>query len=774
MIKRIIFLLPFLCFTISSWATDFTIDGVAYTITDNIKQEVAIGTGNGNAAINQTNQTVTILSSIIYNGVKYSVTSIGDNAFNGCINISSITIPNSVISIGTNAFSNCTSLSTFSFESGNSITSIADGTFSGCTNLTSIILPSSITSIGANAFSNSGLTSITIPNLVNAIKISAFQDCVNLSLVTFNLPSSITSFDYYIFKNCSSLATITIPPSIKNLTNKFEFTGCNSLVNIYVSTDNIFFSSLNGVVFDKSLTTLVLYPPGRVGDYKIPSNVTNISGNVFTFNTNITNVIIPSSVSTIVGYGQFNGCENLSEITFMPSNHKISLGAADYMFYNCWKLNKINLYFNNEDSVNYNSNDEEFFRSIIGTTYIPKGALSKFKHYLYMTNSVVEKSDVLSIFTNPSPNLGGIVNGSMPYFKDSICTLTPVPAMGYRFINWTENGTIISTSNKYSFTVEDTHTFVANFSNSYSISTSINITNSGIINGTNSYTYGSTCKLIASPASGYKFIGWSENGSIVSTSATYSFTVGTDRQLIANFALLNNNAKVIGVNCSCNKSNDGKISITTLASGNYSIDISSSDISYSKSESFTGSKYTLSGLAASTYQVNLTINGTTQNFTVVINQPQDLSVMKVSMATNAVSYTLSGGENYYITINGNTKTTSENSVIVPLQAGENRISIATDKLCQGVYEENIYTDANGLISLFPNPTDRLINIGIPGNEQTITVEIYALNGTLVQHQTEAVPVNRLVIINVSSLSAGTYTVKIKSATVNGSVKLVKK
>ena len=120
---------------------------------------------------------ITIPASVTYNGNTYSVTSVGDDAFEGCRGLTSIEIPNSVTSIGDWAFIACTGLT--SIEIPNSVTSIGDWAFSGCTGLTSIEIPNSVTSIGESAFNEcSGLTSIEIPNSVTSIGSSAFSSCI--------------------------------------------------------------------------------------------------------------------------------------------------------------------------------------------------------------------------------------------------------------------------------------------------------------------------------------------------------------------------------------------------------------------------------------------------------------------------------------------------------------------------------------------------------------------------------------------------------------------
>ena len=120
--------------------------------------------------------TISIPSTVSYNGVTYSVTTIGKYAFRGCRGLTEVTIPNSVTTIDFSAFDGCSSLTAVTI--GNSVTSIGSDAFYDCSGLTEVTIPNSVIGIGNGAFENcSGLKSITIPNSVTRIGNWAFRGC---------------------------------------------------------------------------------------------------------------------------------------------------------------------------------------------------------------------------------------------------------------------------------------------------------------------------------------------------------------------------------------------------------------------------------------------------------------------------------------------------------------------------------------------------------------------------------------------------------------------
>ena len=139
-------------------------------------------------------------------GNSYTVISIGEEAFDNCHSLTSVTIPDSVTSIGYCAFSFCTGLTSVTIPG--SVTSIGDYAFSACYDLISVTIPGSVTSIGDYAFSEcSSLTSVTIPGSVTSIGDRAFGNCTELTSVTFagTVPEN---WGYSPFFYCDAVKTV--------------------------------------------------------------------------------------------------------------------------------------------------------------------------------------------------------------------------------------------------------------------------------------------------------------------------------------------------------------------------------------------------------------------------------------------------------------------------------------------------------------------------------------------------------------------------------------
>lgn len=155
-----------------------------------------------------------------------------------------------------------------------------------------------------------------------------------------------------------------------------------------------------------------------------------------------------------------------------------------------------------------------------------------------LTKTVAGAYVSYTVTATADPTTGGSVTGGGTFQHGQSCTLTATANSGYTFVNWTKNGTQVSTNATYTFTVTESAAFVANFTANpvnYTITVSANPSVGGTVDGGGSFIQGQNCTLTATASSGYSFTNWTENSSVVSTDATYSFMVTGDRTLVANF-----------------------------------------------------------------------------------------------------------------------------------------------------------------------------------------------------------------------------------------------
>lgn len=268
----------------------------------------------------------TELSSI---NLPNSITNIGKNAFYGCSKLTSIDIPNSVNNIGDNPFAGCSSLTTIivdnntfydSRENCNAIINSSTNTLiSGCSNT---IIPNSITSIGSGAFLGcSNLKSVDIPQKVTTIGDGAFAGCA--SIEKLSIPNSVTSIGEWAFSSCSSLSSVTLSEGLKTISGSM-FNYCLSLtsINIPNNVDSIGYGAFQGC---KELTTIFIgdnvkaigsfaFAGSGVRDLTIGNNVKTIYSCAFVECYNLKQLVIPNSVTNLDGWS-FAYCTGLTNVT---------------------------------------------------------------------------------------------------------------------------------------------------------------------------------------------------------------------------------------------------------------------------------------------------------------------------------------------------------------------------------------------------------------------------------------------------------------------------
>ncbi len=164
---------------------------------------------------------------------------------------------------------------------GKPVTSIGEDAFSGQNRLREVHLPAYLRQIRDRAFSGcSNLTFVTIPDSVTYIGASAFLDNVRLSAVSFGTGSKLQTIGSFAFQNCSQLQRFELPSSVTSVDGS-AFFGTTSLRQYSILGRSDHFLVSDGVLMDRSGTTIVAYPAGRAGEYILPSGVTTLGSYAF-------------------------------------------------------------------------------------------------------------------------------------------------------------------------------------------------------------------------------------------------------------------------------------------------------------------------------------------------------------------------------------------------------------------------------------------------------------------------------------------------------------
>lgn len=270
--------------------------------------------------------------------------SIGGYAFKGCKDLTSIIIPSSVTSIGYGAFRRCGGLTSVTIP--DSVISIGSFAFADCYSLTSVfMLPYSNCNVGEDAFK--GCTKLnraefaSITNLCNITFESAKSNPLyyahhlyikGMEVTDLVIPDYVTSIGAYAFSGCTGLTSVTIPNSVKNIgksafyectgLTKSEFSSIESLCSINFTVDTGIISFSNPLYYAHNL-----YIDGeKVTNIIIPSSVTSIGSQTFRGCTELTSITIPNSVTSIGPYA-FNGCTGLTSVNIPNSVTTIESSA---------------------------------------------------------------------------------------------------------------------------------------------------------------------------------------------------------------------------------------------------------------------------------------------------------------------------------------------------------------------------------------------------------------------------------------------------------------
>jgi hypothetical protein len=216
------------------------------------------------------------------------------------------------------------------------ISEIPSSVFTGCNELRRVNFPAGLRRIESHAFFRCHkLESVEFPVGLESIGVIAFRDCMLLESVV--LPEGLLLLDEVCFKNCDCLRRVYIPSTLVEI-GEMCFGGCHSLEHIEVSALNPVYSSVDGVLYNKSQTCLLLYPPSRKCDYyEILPTVVSLTERNFRYSS-VVEVVIPARVRVIPDYA-FEQCERLSGV-HLPLG-LIEIGSSAFSF--CDRLQTIDI-----------------------------------------------------------------------------------------------------------------------------------------------------------------------------------------------------------------------------------------------------------------------------------------------------------------------------------------------------------------------------------------------------------------------------------------------
>lgn len=243
------------------------------------------------------------------------ITVIPDYAFAGCENLVDVVIPKTARTIGKCAFAQCVNLTQINIPEG--VTSIGDYAFLMCRSLTQLTIPDSVTTIEGNPFRHLAVEIQVSPEnpTISVIDGVVFnKECTRLIACPCNragayeIPDGVLEIGSHAFENCNDLTDVTIPASVASIVgNPFDY----AQLELKLAPENPEFSLIDGVLFDKTGTKLLVYPCGRPGDtYEVPEGTTKIGAFAFAGCRQLSKVTIPESVTTIASNSFWN-CDNL-------------------------------------------------------------------------------------------------------------------------------------------------------------------------------------------------------------------------------------------------------------------------------------------------------------------------------------------------------------------------------------------------------------------------------------------------------------------------------
>lgn len=427
-----------------------------------------------------------------------TITSIGKFAFRGTKNLAAITIPSSVSTIATNAFLETPAM--LNVEAGNPNFSSLDSVLFNkdktlliqvpTSKTGSYSIPSTVLTIGESAFSRcEKLTNVVFNNALLTIEKYAFYDCYGLT--SLNLPSKLETIKSSGFNFCKNLTSISIPASVKTI-EESAFSLCTG--NVTVDAGNQFFSSSDGILYNKDKTLLIHFPKNMNGSFVIPSTVTEIGFEAFYSCEDLTDITFPSGLKHIrdrafmfcekiqsanlpngiitIGYQSFEQCYALTSFIFPEGIEKISPNVlyyntglksitlpssitfiGDQAFESCSRLTSLTVYKTSPVDMTDEWESGNAFRSIPKdkcTLYVPFGSKSAYSK-AFQWEDFTSITEMSGIFPSTLTLKFNHNSGLKKNYIASSAAWTAVSDKSWLNVNPLSK----STSDSVSFTVEE-------------------------------------------------------------------------------------------------------------------------------------------------------------------------------------------------------------------------------------------------------------------------------------------------------------------------------
>lgn len=298
-----------LLMSLNVFADGFTVDGLAYTILTTDDGSNAVEVTYTNSKGGSYSGDIVVPAQVVNEGVTYDVTAIGEKAFYKCTSMTSIVLPEGLKSIKKDAFN-------------------------GSNAFTEITLPNSLVEIKNYAFNNcKKLEAIVIPDGVEVINTYAFYNCIKMTSLT--LGEGVKEINSSAFKYCELLKKVYFPKNVSKIASD-AFGSCKALEEYDVDAENATYCAIDKILYSKNKSNLMKCPTALAGAVNVAAGTQVIDDEAFSGCTKVTEVTMPSSVTTI-GASVFDGCTAMTKVNLNEGLQTI----GEYAFDNATALTSI-------------------------------------------------------------------------------------------------------------------------------------------------------------------------------------------------------------------------------------------------------------------------------------------------------------------------------------------------------------------------------------------------------------------------------------------------